>query len=160
MAQYHHIKILYEREGLSQRQIAERLGLSRNTVSKYLKQGEMPSQMKRKSSTYKKAYSNEVQRVLPIIDEWLEADRKTWKKQHHTAARIYHRLVDEYQFEGSQSNIRAIVRQRKAKMKEVFIPLVFQFGHQFQFDWGEADVAIAGTSQRVYISPFLRWFDS
>ncbi|MDR7075957.1 transcriptional regulator with XRE-family HTH domain [Neobacillus niacini] len=37
MAQFHNIKFLKEVEGLSQRQIATKLGISRNTVSKYLK---------------------------------------------------------------------------------------------------------------------------
>ncbi|MCD8502873.1 MAG: helix-turn-helix domain-containing protein, partial [Bacillaceae bacterium] len=36
MAQYYRIKYLKEIEGLSQRQIAKELGISRNTVSKYI----------------------------------------------------------------------------------------------------------------------------
>jgi hypothetical protein len=30
------------------------------------------------------------------------------------------------------------VAKRKKKIQEVFIPLDFQLGYQFQFDWGEA----------------------
>ena len=43
MAQFHNIKFLKEVEGLSQRQIAKKLGISRNTVSKYLKQNKAPT---------------------------------------------------------------------------------------------------------------------
>ena len=63
-----------------------------------------------------KEYSDETKRVLPIIDQWLEDDLKPWGKQKHTAARIYRRLVDEYDFKGSESNIRKIVAKRKKKI--------------------------------------------
>ncbi|WP_240033885.1 IS21 family transposase [Oceanobacillus profundus] len=151
MAQYHHIKFLKEVEGLSQRQIAIKLGISRNTVSKYLKQNKPPTTIKRKHTYSGKEYSDETKRVLPIIDQWLEDDLKRWGKQKHTAARIYKRLVDEYDFKGSESNIRKVVAKRKKKLQEVFIPLDFQLGHQFQFDWGEADIVLQGQTKRVFL---------
>ncbi|MGG4036554.1 IS21 family transposase, partial [Paenibacillus cisolokensis] len=94
---------------------------------------------------------SETERILPLIDEWLKADQNVWKKQRHTAARIYRRLVDEYGFSGSESNIRRLVRQRRELLPEVFIPLQFQMGQQFQFDWGEADVMLSGKLTRVYL---------
>lgn len=151
MAQYHRIKWLHEREGLSGRKIAEELGISRNTVRKYLLEGEMPTTLKRKAAYSNRTYSDEVLRVLPIIDEWLKQDESAWKKQRHTAVRIYQRLVDEYEFTGSASNIRKVVRARRRIVREAFIPLEFQLGHQFQFDWGEADVTIQGQPMRVYL---------
>jgi transposase len=151
MAQYHTIKFLKEVEGLSQRQIAKKLGISRNTVAKYLKQNEAPTMIHRQKIYGSKEYSDETKRVLPIIDQWIEEDLKRWGKQTHTAARIYKRLRDEYNFKGSESNIRKIVAKRKKKLQEVFIPLEFQFGHQFQFDWGEADIILQGQTQRVYL---------
>ncbi|WP_344853808.1 helix-turn-helix domain-containing protein, partial [Anoxybacillus suryakundensis] len=151
MAQFHHIKFLHEVEGLSQRQIAQKLGISRNTVSKYLKQNEAPTTIHRQKNYHGKEYSDETKRVLPIIDQWLEDDLKRWGKQRHTAARIYRRLVDEYDFKGSESNIRKVVAKRKKKLQEVFIPLDFQLGHQFQFDWGEADIILQGRTQRIYL---------
>jgi len=152
MAQFYNIKFLHEVEGLSQRQIAKKLGISRNTVSKYLKDNEAPTSIQRQR-TYigTKEYSEETQRVLPIIDQWLEDDLKRWGKQKHTAANIYNRLVKEYNFEGSESNIRKIVRKRRKKLQEVFIPLDFQLGHQFQFDWGEADIILQGRKKRIYL---------
>lgn len=151
MAQLHRIKWLHEREGLSERKIAIELGVSRNTVSKYLAEAETPTMLTRQKSYGNRTYSDEVQRVLPAIDEWLRGDQTVWKKQKHTAARIHDRLVKEYGFTGSASNIRAIVARRKKKLKEVFIPLQFQLGHQFQFDWGEADIRLQGQVRRVYL---------
>ncbi|WP_240473295.1 helix-turn-helix domain-containing protein [Oceanobacillus caeni] len=71
MAQYHNIKFLNEVEGLSQRQIAKKLGISRNTVSKYIKQNEAPTTVNRQIIYGGKDYSDETKRVLPIIDQWL-----------------------------------------------------------------------------------------
>lgn len=152
MAQFHNIKFLHEVEGLSQREIAKKLGISRNTVSKYIKQNKAPTTMNRQEVYSGKEYSDETQRVLPIIDQWIEDDLKHWGKQKHTAARIYRRLVEEYDFKGSESNTRKIVAKRKKKIqREVFIPLDFQIGHQFQFDWGEADIILQGQTQRIFL---------
>lgn len=151
MAQFHNIKFLKEVEGLSQRQIATKLGISRNTVSKYLKNNTAPTTVLRKTVYTTKEYSPETKRVIPIIDQWLEDDQKNWRKQKHTAIKIFKRLQDEYDFKGSASNIRKIVAKRRQQIQEAFIPLDFQLGHQFQFDWGEADIILQGRKQRIFL---------
>lgn len=151
MAQFHNIKFLKEVEGLSQRQIATKLGISRNTVSKYLKNNTAPTTVSRKNIYGTKEYSPETKRVIPIIDQWLEEDQKNWRKQKHTAIKIFKRLQDEYDFKGSASNIRKIVAKRRQQIQEAFIPLDFQLGHQFQFDWGEADIILQGRKQRIFL---------
>ena len=98
MAQFHNIKFLKEVEGLSQRQIATKLGISRNTVSKYLKNNTAPTTVLRKNVYGTKEYSPETKRVIPIIDQWLEDDQNNWRKQKHTAIKIFKRLQDEYDF--------------------------------------------------------------
>ncbi|WP_245605578.1 sigma factor-like helix-turn-helix DNA-binding protein, partial [Thermicanus aegyptius] len=65
MAQYHHIKFLKEVEGLSQRQIAKQLGISRNTVRKYLSNQTAPTVIQRQNVYRTKEYSAETKRVLP-----------------------------------------------------------------------------------------------
>lgn len=151
MAQFHNIKFLKEVEGLSQRQIATKLGISRNTVSKYLKNNTAPTTVLRKNIYGTKEYSPETKRVIPIIDQWLEEDQKNWRKQKHTAIKIFKRLQDEYDFKGSASYIRKIVAKRRQQIQEAFIPLDFQLGHQFQFDWGEADIILQGRKQRIFL---------
>lgn len=69
LAQFHRIKFLKEVEGLSQRQIAKKLNISRNTVSKYIRQNEAPSTINRqKVYGGMKEYSDETKRILPVID--------------------------------------------------------------------------------------------
>lgn len=151
VAQFHHIKILAERERLSQREIARKLGISRNTVSKYLRMDTAPTSAHRRKVFGRPRHAAETLRVIPLIDQWLLNDLNAWKKQRHTAARIFRRLREEYGFTGSESNIRKVVAARRAVHKEVFIPLSFSLGQQFQFDWGEADVQMQGETTRVYL---------
>jgi len=54
MAQFHIIKYLSEVEGLSQRKIAKKLGISRNTVRKYLESNQPPTTLQREKSYGKK----------------------------------------------------------------------------------------------------------
>lgn len=72
----------------------------------------MPTTMARKQIYSGRKPREATQRILPLIDEWLKADQSVWKKQQHTAVRIYNRLVEEYDFHGSESNIRRLVRMR------------------------------------------------
>jgi transposase len=144
VAQYYLIKQLYEREGLSQREIAKRLNISRNTVRVYLQNGQVPTTVKRKESYGKRVLSPETLRVLPLIDQWLEDDRSVWKKQHHTAVRIYYRLVAEYQFRGAESTIRRVVRERRKQLQEVFIPLAFQTRSAFSIRLGRSRCGSTG----------------
>jgi transposase len=82
------------------------------------------------------------------IDRWLLGDQKRPRKQRHTAHRIYERLRDEHQFQGSESTVRRFVRLRKEALQigrpDVFIPLEFGPGQDGQADFGEAKVIIAG----------------
>lgn len=88
MAQFHNIKFLKEIEGLSQRQIATKLVISRNTVSKYLKHNQAPTTIHRQNTYSHKELSDETKRVIPLIDQWLEDELKCWDKQKHAATRI------------------------------------------------------------------------
>lgn len=155
VALFHHIRQLFEREGLSQRQIAKKLGISRNTVAKYLKQDAvLPTAVERKQIYSNQQYSEETQRVIPIIEQWLQEDQHVWKKQKHTAARIHRRLQDEYDFTGSASNLRKVVAKLKKNVQEVFIPLEFQSGQQAQVDWGHADISLNGVKKRIHLFCF------
>ena len=40
----------------------------------------------------------------PVIQEWLDEDKRHWRKQHHTAKRVYERLVEEHGYTGSYRN--------------------------------------------------------
>ena len=79
-------------------------------MAKYLKPDMfIPTAIERKQIYNNQQYSRKTQRVIPIIEQWLQEDQLVWKKQKHTAAHIHRRLQDEYGFTGSASNLSKVV---------------------------------------------------
>jgi len=87
--------------GLSQREVARRLRLSRNTVAKYLQAVDVVPQYKLTQERPRPA----IDPVRAVIDQWLAQDDAAPRKQRHTARRIFHRLRDEYGYQGSESAV-------------------------------------------------------
>ena len=86
------------------------------------------------------------------MDQILEQDLTSPKKQRHTAKRIYERLRDEHGFPGKYTIVKDYVRERRRHTREMFLPLSHPPGHA-QCDYGEArsDHRRSGTQ-----SPLLR----
>jgi len=55
------------------------------------------------------------------IDSWLTLNQKAPKKQRHTSFRIFKRLVDEFQYKGSESHLRKVVSRRRRKLHLIFV---------------------------------------
>ena len=126
-------------KGISQRQIARQLGISRNTVKKYLDGTNVPWERK----PYERDAITLTTEVKAFIANCLETDRQEGtKKQHHTAKRIYDRLAEDLHFTGGESTVRAYVHELRGKRSEAFVPLAFSPGDVIQIDWGEATVCL------------------
>lgn len=97
MAQIKYIKDLYENEEASLREICRITGHSFETVRKYAYQENWSED--NLPDIEPQSYPV-LQDFIPIIDKWLEEDRKAPRKQRHTVMRIYHRLCDEHGFTG------------------------------------------------------------
>lgn len=127
--------------GISQRQIAKTLHISRNTVKKYCDGERIP--WERKDYTRKPSVLTDD--VVSFVRKCLDEDaRCNPKKQRHTARRIYDRLVLECGFTGGETTVRRLVQELRKRIQEAFIPLVFPAGDAMQIDWGEATVYLAG----------------
>ncbi|MHB1127509.1 MAG: IS21 family transposase, partial [Bacillota bacterium] len=150
MAQYENIRRMYFRERKSIRQIAREFNLSRHTVKKYINDPTEPSSRKKQQEPRQRV-SPVTGPILEVARAWIEQDQQFPKKQRHTGKRIYERLVKEYDFQGSESNIRRVVASVRKTLPEVFIPLSFNIGTNAQCDWGEAEVKLASVITRVYL---------
>ena len=148
MEQYDYIRTAYRVYGHSIRRIAKDTKHSRNTIKLILK-NEFSSYKARSSQPFPA-----LQEYLSIIDLWLTEDRQNPKKQRHTARRIFHRLVSEHQYLGSESAVRKYVRQAKAKLgfreSLAFLPLVPEAGHEAEVDWGVAQVILKEEKIQVH----------
>lgn len=107
------IQQMHEKEGKSLRAIAEELGISVPTAEKYANKEDfnVDNEPRKRTPHYPKLGP-----FIPVIDGWLEGDLKAWRKQRHTAQRIYERLCEEHGFDGSYSTVRRYVMKKKAQM--------------------------------------------
>ena len=144
MVDIEYIRKKYYVEGWSIRKISRQLGCARQTIRKALPSAKIP------------VYELQDVRPCPVMDpyreiilNWFGLDEKAPKKQRHTAKRIYDRLVEEYDFTGSDSTVRKYVRKLRPVYHEVYIPLFAEFGEQAQVDWGKAKVILGGRFAEV-----------
>ena len=149
-------------EGLSQRKIADKLGISRNTVKKYWDGAQVPWERK----PYSRTANVMTEDITDFIQKCLHEDEQCRsKKQYHTARRIYERLTLECGFTGSESSVRRMVKELREKLPEAYVPLAFPAGDAMQIDWGEATVYLKGEKTVVNLfcarlcysdTPFVR----
>jgi len=137
-------------DGMSQRSIALKLGISRQTVKKYWDGDTVPWVRK----DYERSAEITTTKVKAFIVGCLKEDQvENLNKQKHTSKKIYDRLVEEKDFIGGESTIRKAVKQlRKENLvpPQSMMPLSYQPGEAIQIDWGEATVYLNNIKTRLY----------
>lgn len=143
------------REQISIREIARRTHLSRNTVRKYLSNGELePQYPERKTVTKLSAFE-------PKLIQWLLSEHKKPKKLRRNLRSMHNDLV-ALGFTGSYDRVCVFARKWRASEqfkaqtsgKGCFIPLKFASGEAFQFDWSEDYARIDGKQVKLQIAQF------
>jgi transposase len=145
---YARVRLACHVEGLSQREAALRFGIDRKTVSKMLKFSIPPGY--RRSAPPRRP---KLDAFTGIIERILEEDRTAHRKQRHTAKRIFERLRDEHGFTGGYTIVKDYVRERRIRLREVFVPLAHPPGHA-QVDFGEALAVIGGLECKAQFFAF------
>lgn len=84
--------------GVSGRQIAKDLGISRDSVSKYL---DVKDFSPKPPVVNRRPGASVLTELTSVIDGWLTEDAGRPRKQRHTAKRVFDRLVDEHGYGGS-----------------------------------------------------------
>jgi transposase len=127
---------------ISKRAACREYDIHWETLEKILTHTEPPGYRKTKTR------GSKVDPFLSIIQEILESDKQSHRKQRHTAQRIFERLRDEHGYAGGRTIVSMAVRKLKQQNKEVFLPLSHPPG-EAQVDFGFADVVLEGELTKV-----------
>jgi len=146
------IRLFVHRDGKSLRKTAEDLNLSRNTVRKVIRSQETAFTYRRDKQPMPKLGA-----YVESLTERLESDKTLPKRQRRTAQKLFQELQLEG-YEGGYDSVRRYVKHwRHSESKatgQVFIPMSFDPGEAFQFDWSHDWVQVAGMPVKVKVAHF------
>ena len=147
MDQVHVIRHKVLVEGRSIRKTAKELGISRNTVRKYLKVSEpVRDEPQRRVRPVSDAVAPKIEEIL---EDW---NPRTTRKQRVTGTRL-HRELRKRDIDVGVTTVRAYLREKRRQDAEVYIPLIYRPGEVAQVDFFEVTVEIEG--QRLKAWKFL-----
>jgi transposase len=132
--------LILKRKGLSQRKIANKLGISRNTVKKYF---DNPDIMENNPRKPRKSI---LDKYIGNVKAWLEEDNE------YAATWIYDHLVP-MGFSGSYEIVKRKVQDIKAERQKIaYMRFETEPGYQAQVDFGEFQVVEAdGSAKKLYL---------
>ena len=130
--------------------IARELRLSKNTVKKVIREDKTAHHYRRSVQQY---------RVLgKYIDDLvfrLEFDKAEPKRRRRTAMKLYLEICAEG-YNGSYESVNNFVKKWKIEKgciaNTVYVPLEFDPGEAFQFDWSEEEIELAGNITRIKVA--------
>ena len=145
------IRRMHFREGCSVREIARRTGLSRNTVRSWLRREGMqePRYPARVSPSVLDPYKEQLQRMLVSDQHRVRRERRT--------GRVLYQLLQAQGYPGGYGRVVAFIRswreqQTKQLSRRGFVPLKFEPGEAFQFDWSCEYLTLGGIRRRLEVA--------
>ena len=164
-------------KGKSNRRIAKELGLSRDTVNKYVAEhDELQAELLAADPEDGEAVRDATERIVaepkydaskrrarkwtPAMDQRLDEilaaearKRKAlgWDKQMMTRRQIHAQLRAEG-FDIGLTTVQNEVREKLGGKKEACIAQEYAYGDRFEYDFGEVHLVIAGTMRKLYMA--------
>lgn len=141
-------------QGASIRQIAKQLNINRRTVNKYIQAESLqPPKYQRSKQHY------------PALDGFIDTLQQQLKRQltlpnkQRMSAQQHFEHLQSLGFTGSYSAVRRFVaafykQQIPNTVNDAFIPLSFEAGEAYQFDWSTETVKLAGKVCKVQLAQF------
>ncbi|HTM81618.1 IS21 family transposase [Asticcacaulis sp.] len=143
------------RDRIPIREICRKTGLSRNTIRKYLRSDVVePAFQTPGRPTKLDAYADK-------LVHWLKIESGRSRKQKRTVKQLHADLV-ALGYDGSYPRVATFAREWKAnRLREqqmsgrgTFVPLAFEAGEAFQFDWSEDWAVIGGERTKLQVAHF------
>lgn len=144
------IRLANLRDGKSIRRIARELNLSRNTVKKVLRSGATQTHYERKLQPRPKLGP-----FVEILESKLKEDEGQPRKLKRTARVLFEELQRDG-YTGAYDSVQRYVKSWRLEQhivsRQVFIPLSFDPGEAFQFDWSHEQVELDGMPATVKVA--------
>jgi transposase len=145
MDQVHVVRHKVLVEGQQIRGVAREMGISRNTVKRYLKVA-APVRVE-EAPRARPVWEKVGPRLAALLEQ---SSQWTGGKQRLTAARLHTMLVTEG-FRVGMTTVKDAFAEYKRSRREVFIPLVYPPGDLAQVDFFEVLVDLEGTRQKAWM---------
>lgn len=145
------IRRMHFRDGMSLREVARRTGLSRNTIRSWLRRPEVvePKFQPRQAVSV-------IDEWTELLGTWLRTDSHRGKRERRTAKAMFE-AIRALGFSGGYGRVSAFVRRWKieqsdAPRRSAFVPLSFELGEAFQFDWSCEYLFVGGLRRRLEVA--------
>jgi len=145
------LRRLVLREHISQRKAARMLGLSRNTVKKYL---DLP-EMKEPCYTKRVGGPSILDPYKEQLATWLKADSLRGKRNRRSDLALF-QAIRALGYGGSRGPVQVFCKKwredNNTPRSAGFIPLHFELGEAFQFDWSTEYAFVGGLRRRLEVA--------
>jgi transposase len=144
------VRRMHLRDQLSLHEIAKRTGLSRNTIKKWLRTDEEVTV----PAYRREAGPGKLTPFHAALELALKADAHRIKQNRRTAKALFAQ-IREKGYSGAYCQVTAFIRawrEAEGKSPRAFVPLSFEDGEAFQFDWSEEGLVIGGIYRRMQVS--------
>ena len=93
---------------------------------------------------------------VEAVKQALEVDAHRPRKQRRTAKAL-HKEIGEAGYAGGYSRLTDFIREWRiqrdgAGASKAFVPLTFELGEAFQFDWSEESLVIGGIYRKLQVA--------
>lgn len=133
-------------EGMSAREVARELGISRNTVRRYV-DGAQPGARREPSGRPQPRLDPVRERLGALL---ADSPRWTGGKQRLTATQLHRMMLGEGHRVGV-TLVKEYVAEWKRQRQEVFVPLVYRPGDLAEVDFFDVLVDVAGQRRRAWM---------
>lgn len=145
------IRQAYHRDKKPIRQIAREFHVSKNTVKKIIRSDITEQAYKRSEQPRPKLNQYEGRLKELLAEDSLKPIR------HRRSAQLLFEQLQREGFSGGYDSVRRYIKQQGNKTDssaEVFIPLTFDPGEAFQFDWSYEQIELGGVNVKIKIAQF------
>jgi transposase len=145
------IRRLHSRGRKSEREIARLTGLSRNTVAKWLH-----APLTEPPKYHRRAVATKLTPFHEALKLALKADARRPAHARRTAKALFEE-IKAAGYPGEYTRVKDFIREWRAGEGQsatttAFVPLSFELGEAFQFDWSEEGLVVGGIYYRMHVS--------